>query len=140
MKLLTFVPNAGDAPPRAGAWVDGDIVDIHAALVRSGLDALDIPATLRSMLDLGADGLDLARRGIEIGQRAPVDERVRWGRDAVRLLPPIPDPHLFFCVGKNNKSHLDELVRNQLIKEIPREPTGFVKLNSAMVGDGASVV
>jgi 2-keto-4-pentenoate hydratase/2-oxohepta-3-ene-1,7-dioic acid hydratase in catechol pathway len=58
----------------------------------------------------------------------------------VRLLPPIPDARLFFCVGKNNKSHLDELVRNNLIKEIPKEPTGFVKLSSVMVGDDAAVV
>ena len=60
--------------------------------------------------------------------------------DQLRLLPPIPNPNLFFCVGKNNKSHLEELVRNQLIKEIPKEPTGFVKLNSVMVGDNAAVV
>ena len=58
----------------------------------------------------------------------------------MRLLPPIPDARLFFCVGKNNKSHLDELVRNNLIKEIPKEPTGFVKLSSVMVGDDAHVV
>jgi 2-keto-4-pentenoate hydratase/2-oxohepta-3-ene-1,7-dioic acid hydratase in catechol pathway len=58
----------------------------------------------------------------------------------VRLLPPIPDPHLFFCIGKNNKTHLEELVRNQLINEIPKEPTGFVKLSSVLVGDDAAVV
>src|SRR5947208_15645113 len=33
-----------------------------------------------------------------------------------------------------------ELVLNQLSTEIPKEPTGFVKLNSVMVCDGAAVV
>ena len=140
MRLLTFVPNARDSVPRVGAWLDGDIVDVGAALLRSGADAAKVPTSLRSLLALGAEGLALARRAIEVAQRPAVDERVRWTRGAVRLLPPIPDAHLFFCVGKNNKSHLDELVRNQLIKEIPKEPTGFVKLNSAMVGDEARVV
>src|SRR5215471_14681116 len=139
MKLVTFVPTAGESTPRVGAWLDGDIVDIGAALLASGADRAGVPDSLRSMLALGANGLALAQRGIEHARRLAVDDRVRWSRGAVRLLPPVPDPHLFFCVGKNNKSHLDELVRNQLIKEIPKEPTGFVKLNSAMVGDRASV-
>jgi 2-keto-4-pentenoate hydratase/2-oxohepta-3-ene-1,7-dioic acid hydratase in catechol pathway len=139
MKLLTYVPTTGESTPRVGAWLDGDIVDLGAALLSSGVDPAGVPSSLRSMLALGADGLALAQRGMEAARRLAVDDRVRWTRGAVRLLPPIPDPHLFFCVGKNNKSHLDELVRNQLIKEIPKEPTGFVKLNSAMVGDRASV-
>jgi acylpyruvate hydrolase len=65
---------------------------------------------------------------------------VRFERDHITLLPPILNPNVFFCVGKNNKSHLEELVQHQLIKEIPKEPTGFVKLNSVIVGDDAQVV
>ncbi|HET7032821.1 MAG TPA: hypothetical protein VFJ48_06825, partial [Casimicrobiaceae bacterium] len=86
MKLLTFVPNR-DSVQRVGAWLDGDIVDVGAALSRSGADAAKVPTSLRSMLALGAEGLALARRGIEVAQRAAVDERVRWTRGAVRLLP-----------------------------------------------------
>jgi 2-keto-4-pentenoate hydratase/2-oxohepta-3-ene-1,7-dioic acid hydratase in catechol pathway len=57
----------------------------------------------------------------------------------VILLPPIPDPNMFFCVGKNYRDHLAELVRTSLIREIPDEPTGFLKLNSVLVGDNAQV-
>jgi 2-keto-4-pentenoate hydratase/2-oxohepta-3-ene-1,7-dioic acid hydratase in catechol pathway len=136
MKLLTFIDKDRDATPRVGAWLEGDIVDLAAA--SGGRTAF--ATSLRSLLAAGAEGLAAARRSIEAASRAKPADGVRLKRDRVTLLPPIPDPNVFFCVGKNNKSHLDELVRNQLIKEIPKEPTGFVKLNSVMVGDDAQVV
>ncbi len=43
----------------------------------------------------------------------------------VKFLPPIPDPSKFFCVGKNTKKHREELLANQMLTEIPKEPTGF---------------
>ena len=137
MKLLTFIDKDRDATPRVGAWLDGDIVDLAAA---SGGGRTAFPTSLRSLLAAGAEGLAAARRSIEAASRAKPADGIRLNRDRVTLLPPILDPNVFFCVGKNNKSHLEELVRNQLIKEIPKEPTGFVKLNSVMVGDDAQVV
>jgi len=135
VKLLTFSRAEAGARPRLGAWLDGDIVDLESAL-----DGVEFATSLRSLIAAGASGLALARRAIDAAANARAGEEIRLRRDQVRLLPPIPDARLFFCVGKNNKSHLDELVRNQLIKEIPREPTGFVKLSSVMVGDDARVV
>jgi 2-keto-4-pentenoate hydratase/2-oxohepta-3-ene-1,7-dioic acid hydratase in catechol pathway len=58
----------------------------------------------------------------------------------VGFLPPIPDPSKFFCVGKNNRKHREELAANKMLTEIPNEPTGFIKLNSTMSGDGDEVV
>src|SRR6185369_6196927 len=49
------------------------------------------------------------------------------------------DPGKFFCVGKNNREHLEELRRNKMLTETPTEPTGFLKLNAALVGDEARV-
>ena len=137
MKLLTFVHKGREATPRVGAWLDGNIVDLAAA---SGDGRTDFPTSMRSLLAAGAEGLAAARRAIEAATRTSSGDGVRLKRDQVILLPPILDPNVFFCVGKNNRSHLEELVRNQLIKEIPKEPTGFVKLNSVMVGDDAQVV
>ncbi len=136
MKLLTFTH--ADAGPRIGAWLDGDIIDLEAAHreVHSKSDAF--PDSLKSLIASGSTGMAVARRAIEAGSTTRAGALLR--RDQVRLLPPIPDARLFFCVGKNNKSHLDELVRNNLIKEIPKEPTGFVKLSSVMVGDDTAVV
>jgi 2-keto-4-pentenoate hydratase/2-oxohepta-3-ene-1,7-dioic acid hydratase in catechol pathway len=58
---------------------------------------------------------------------------------AIRFLPPIPDSDKLLCVGKNYSSHLEELKRNDLIKEMPQEVTGFIKLNSSLVGHNAKV-
>jgi acylpyruvate hydrolase len=141
MKLLTFVHRDSDARLRVGAWRDGDIVDLQAATRPLGDSAHDrFPNSLKSLIAAGAAGLAAAQRALDAAARATVGDGVCLRRDQVRLLPPITDPNIFFCVGKNNKSHLEELVRNQLIKEIPKEPTGFIKLNSVMSGDDAAVV
>lgn len=58
----------------------------------------------------------------------------------VKFLPPIPDPSKFFCVGKNNKRHREELAANKMLTEVPNEPTGFIKLIDTMSGDGDEVV
>ncbi|HSC99178.1 MAG TPA: fumarylacetoacetate hydrolase family protein [Casimicrobiaceae bacterium] len=137
MKLLTFIDKNSDATPRVGAWLDGDVIDLAAA---SRDSSTGFPSSLRALLTAGAEGVAAAKCSIEAGSRARPGDGLRFKRDHVRLLPPILDPNVFFCVGKNNKSHLEELVQNQLIKEIPKEPTGFVKLNSVMVGDDARVV
>ena len=57
----------------------------------------------------------------------------------LKFLPPIPDPSKFFCVGKNNKKHREELAANKMLTEVPNEPTGFIKLISTMSGDGDEV-
>jgi 2-keto-4-pentenoate hydratase/2-oxohepta-3-ene-1,7-dioic acid hydratase in catechol pathway len=140
MKLLTFIRNKPDAKPTVGAWLNGEIVDLGAAAatVNRGHDGL--PDSLRALIAAGPAGLAAAKRGLDAAMTAKAGDGIRLRREEVQLLPPIPDARLFFCVGKNNKSHLEELVRNQLIKEIPKEPTGFVKLSSVMVGDDAAVV
>jgi 2-keto-4-pentenoate hydratase/2-oxohepta-3-ene-1,7-dioic acid hydratase in catechol pathway len=140
MKLLSFIRGEPDAKPRVGAWLDGDIVDLEAAGALANRAHDGFPHSLRSLIAAGLSGFAAARRSLDTATRAKAGDGIRLRREDVRLLPPIPDSRLFFCVGKNNKSHLEELVRNQLIKEIPKEPTGFVKLSSVMVGDDAAVV
>ncbi len=138
MKLLTFIDKDRDATPRVGAWLDGDIVDLAAA---SGGGRTAFPTSLRSLLAAGAEGLarrETQHRGSLSRQAGGWHSAKTRPGHAAAADPRIPN--VFFCVGKNNKSHLEELVRNQLIKEIPKEPTGFVKLNSVMVGDDAQVV
>ena len=140
MKLLTFTGIEPGARPRIGSWLDGEIVDLEAAQRRAHPEDDAFPESLRLLIAAGPSGLAAARRALDAASIAHAGSGIRLRRDQVRLLPPIPDANLFFCVGKNNKSHLEELVRNQLIKEIPKEPTGFVKLSKVMVGDGAKVV
>ena len=123
MKLGTFKRSADDEP-RVGALVGEGLVDLTAAM---GV------TSLKSLLGHGLAGLQKVRDAIGAQSGKPIPER------EVTLLPPIPDPNMFFCVGKNNREHRDELVRTSLLKEMPDEPTGFLKLNSVLVGQDAEV-
>jgi 2-keto-4-pentenoate hydratase/2-oxohepta-3-ene-1,7-dioic acid hydratase in catechol pathway len=108
--------------------------------VLSGTRMLDLaqcalPAqTMKELLADGPHGLDAVRRLLE----KPRTDALREFADII-FLPPIPDSDKFLCVGKNYRAHLEELKRTDLIKEMPGEPTGFVKLNSCLAGHDAEV-
>lgn len=127
MRLLTFRRKT-DPRPLLGAWLDGDIVDLAAGG--------RVPGSLKALVEAGTPGLDAARRALGAARSG---DGVRLKPADVQILAPIADPGKFLCVGKNNKGHLEELQRNQLIGELPKEPTGFIKLNSVIVGDGEAV-
>lgn len=96
---------------------------------------MNLPSSLKALLHLGPAGLEQVR-----ALHAEADRD--GGRFAshllqegqFRYLPTVPDAEKFFCVGKNYASHLEELKRNDLIREMPEEVTGFVKLNACLVG------
>ena len=121
IRLASFL-SPGDLRPRLGAAEGEELLDLSAA---HGPDwdmrrALQLPINeLREFVAAGKVRLPLAR---------------------CHLLPPIPDPGKIFCVGKNSKVHRAELVREGMLKEDPQEPTGFVKLNEVLVGEGARVI
>jgi 2-keto-4-pentenoate hydratase/2-oxohepta-3-ene-1,7-dioic acid hydratase in catechol pathway len=123
MKLGTF-KRGKDGPARVGALAGDGLVDLTDAIGAT---------SLKSLLGEGLAGLGKVREAVQRARGETIPER------DVTLLPPIPDPSMFFCVGKNNREHLEELVRTNLIKEIPDEPTGFLKLNSVLVGQDAEV-
>jgi len=137
MRLITF--SLDDGAARIGARLGDRILDIGAASRAAGETAA--PETMKSLLAGGAAALDRVRKLIAAAQDGPQrfaaalhDER------AIRYLPPIPDADKFLCVGKNYRQHLEELKRNDLIRELPREPTAFIKLNSCLAGHNARVV
>jgi acylpyruvate hydrolase len=134
MRLATFIDPSGVGGPRFGIVQGERIVDVVAAA-----DALHeaAPATsVKSALTSGPQTLAalaaLVERAAAKGLHRPLA--------GLKFLPPIPDPSKFFCVGKNNKKHREELVANRMLTEMPNEPTGFIKLVDTMVGDGAEVV
>ena len=136
MRLATFsVPEDGHAP-RVGVLWKNRILDL-AQCAQAIEPGLPFPSSMRKLLD---DGLARARRLLEqVADDKELAARASFDTDAITLLPPIPDADKFLCVGKNYRSHLDELKRTDLIKELPQEPTGFVKLNSCLVGQDAEV-
>jgi acylpyruvate hydrolase len=134
MRLATFVdPRAGN-DARFGILSGENIVDVVAAA-----DALHraVPATsVKSALTSGAHTLAALKELVSAAERAKLAHPLA----GLKFLPPIADPSKFFCVGKNNRKHREELAANKMLTEVPNEPTGFIKLTSTMSGDGDEVV
>ncbi len=136
MRLITYYQQGG--LPRIGVRVGHRVLDIEAG---SRVDGEPLPGTMKTLLREGRGALSRVQALAKAAQTnagrfagAMVEER------AIRFLPPVPDADKFLCVGKNYRSHLEELKRNDLIKEMPEEPTGFIKLNSSLVGHNTKVV
>jgi 2-keto-4-pentenoate hydratase/2-oxohepta-3-ene-1,7-dioic acid hydratase in catechol pathway len=134
MRLATYVDPSLNYDARFGIISGDHIVDVVAAantLHRA------VPATsVKIALTSGAQTLSA------LGELVAAAEKAKLLRplSGMTFLPPIADPSKFFCVGKNNKKHREELAANKMLTEVPNEPTGFIKLVSTMTGDGAEVV
>ena len=137
MRLITFSLR-GAGSPRIGVRVARQVLDLAAAAGVAGEPAP--PARMKDLLAAGDPAMKQVRKlsaeahadraGFAAGL---LDER------EIRYLPPIPDADKFLCAGKNYRTHLEELKRNELLTETPQEPTGFIKLNSCLCGHNARV-
>jgi 5-carboxymethyl-2-hydroxymuconate isomerase/acylpyruvate hydrolase len=138
MRLITFqLP--GDTAPRLGVRVADRVLDITAAGAIASQAGQ--PASMKALLAAGPEALDALRQLSEAAQADSMRYAAAWHAEAgITYLPPIPDADKFLCVGKNYRTHLAELQRTNLIKEIPQEPTGFIKLNSCLAGHRQAVV
>jgi 2-keto-4-pentenoate hydratase/2-oxohepta-3-ene-1,7-dioic acid hydratase in catechol pathway len=141
MRLITFTnPNAyNSSVARIGARVADRVLAFSRAAHVAGIP--DLPHSLKDLLAAGPGVMARVRQLVAdaVANRARFDSA--WlDESALVYLPPVPDADKFLCVGKNYRAHLEELKRTNLIKEIPEEPTAFVKLNSCLVGHNANVV
>jgi 2-keto-4-pentenoate hydratase/2-oxohepta-3-ene-1,7-dioic acid hydratase in catechol pathway len=133
MRLATFVDPLRGHDARFGIVSGENIVDVAAAA-----DALHraVPATsVKLALTSGAHTLSALKELVTAAERAKLFHPIA----GLKFLPPIADPSKFFCVGKNNKKHREELAANKMLTEVPNEPTGFIKLTNTMSGDGDEV-
>lgn len=133
MRLATFADPHVSREGRFGIVRGDGIVDVVAAanVLHRAVPATTVKIALTSGAQTIAALEDLADAAEQAKLLRPVS--------GVKFLPPIPDPSKFFCVGKNNKRHREELAANKMLTEIPNEPTGFIKLVSTMSGDGDEV-
>jgi 5-carboxymethyl-2-hydroxymuconate isomerase/acylpyruvate hydrolase len=137
MRLLTF-QHLPDPTPRIGARVGDRVLDLASAARSAGVA---LPPSMRLLLAGGAAAMSQVRELLSEAQAEAPHSASAWTPTAaITWLPPIPDADKFLCVGKNYRSHLAELQRTDLIREIPQEPTGFIKLNACLTGHGAEVV
>lgn len=109
MKLATFTH---DGRTRIGAVEDDQVADLTAA---------GLPADMRSLLALGAEGLKRAAAARDAAPRFPLS--------SVRLEPPVPNPSKFLAVGLNYEDHVKEVGAKR-----PDFPSCFAKLPNAVNG------
>jgi acylpyruvate hydrolase len=133
MRLATYVDPSLGREARFGIISGKNIVDVVAAADRL---RRAVPATsVKIALTSGAHTLAALQDLVSAAEKAKLYRPIA----GVKFLPPIPDPSKFFCVGKNNRKHREELAANKMLTEVPNEPTGFIKLVSTMSGDGDDV-
>ena len=133
MRLATFIDPSKSHEPRFGIASGDTIVDVVATAERLNRA---VPATsVKAALTSGPHTLTALQDLVSAAVKKKLDRAVT----GLKFLPPIPDPSKFFCVGKNNRKHREELAANKMLTEVPNEPTGFIKLVSTMSGDGDEV-
>ena len=114
MKLVSFEFFAERAP-HAGLLLEDTIVDLAPLGITDSLTAIHA----------GTDALQ---------QAAQMPASSHISPSAVRLLAPIPQPPRIFCIGLNYRDHA---VESKM--EIPKVPTVFLKLPSAVIGPEEAV-
>lgn len=136
MRLLTFTQKGSG--PLIGIRTQDQILDISLAAKIAGES--NIPTNMKALLAAGSECMDRVRH-LNSNALSDLNKfKSAWlDKTSITYLPPIIDADKFLCVGKNYRKHLEELQRTDLIKEIPQEPTGFIKLNSCLVGHQAKV-
>ena len=120
MRLATFADQRLGREARFGIVRGEHIVDVVAAAER--LHRAVPAATVKLALTSGAQTIAALEELAVAAERAKLLRPVA----GLKFLPPIPDPSKFFCVGKNNKKHREELAANKMLTEVPNEPTGFI--------------
>lgn len=138
MRLITFT-RSGSTHPEIGARLPnlaGDQILPFADIAKK-LGIANFPADMKSFLRAGDAVMKQAKSWVASSANY---SSLLIDATNICYLPPITDAEKFLCVGKNYRTHLEELKRTNLIKEIPQEPTSFIKLNSCLSGHEARVV
>src|ERR671915_186736 len=122
MRLVTFRA-AGER--RAGALLDGDVVDLNRA-------DPELPNDVLALLQGGEAALERARRAVGgAGSKAGAVRAV----SEVELLAPIPRPPKIVCVGLNYTDHAAEAGL-----PIRGRPSFFLKAASTVIGTRQPIV
>ena len=139
MKLVTLDIGAAGHP---GVLIDADtIVD----LARAGETIPAVrrsPASIRALLEAGAEGLAHVRRIVTAVEGASAADRrgfadsgVLCARNRTPLRAPVPDPRLILSAGLNYRRHLAEMSGTPE----PRNPTAFIKAACSLTGSGKPI-
>lgn len=117
MRLVSYLTDSG---PRAAGVREGAYVDLNRA-------DPSLPADMKSLFALGAEGLRRSAAAVAKGQ--PINSA------SVKLLAPVPDPEKIICIGLNYADHAAESG-----SEIPSQPVVFSKFLTAVRAHGDPIV
>jgi 2-keto-4-pentenoate hydratase/2-oxohepta-3-ene-1,7-dioic acid hydratase in catechol pathway len=139
MRLITFSRNASSLP-EIGAKINHDGTEfVIPFLELAQLHGFaPFPKDMKSFLEGGEEMMSMVKRWVASPKNSY--EHFLIKTEQIVFHPPLLNAEKFLCVGKNYKTHLAELKRTNLIKELPNEPTGFIKLNSCLTGHKATVI
>lgn len=119
MKLVSF---ESDGRPRFGLVTDGEGV----------VDLVDRMSLLSIAALLAADRLGEAK--------AYSTEKPDHHLDDVVLLPCVPDPRHFYCIGVNYADHLAEVQKAGVSRAKMARPPVFMRYPESMVGHGRDLI
>lgn len=117
MRLVSYLVNG---EPRYGAVVGAGVIDLTR---RIGRDFSDLKALI------AANALTAARE-VMAGQKPD------FALEELILLPPVPAPEKFWCIGVNYAERNAEYKDNS---DLPKYPSLFVRSPSSMVGSGQPI-
>ncbi|MGE0261021.1 MAG: fumarylacetoacetate hydrolase family protein [Alphaproteobacteria bacterium] len=153
MKLyLATTERAGAGCRRLFAEFEGRLVDLRPAYAaraaasgtdcRAAYEMADyfFPASLEDFLARGKDSRaaleevagDIRRRGLA-ALHAPSGQRIDYGIDELRLLPPLKNPSKSFVIGFSDRARIDNVPAADI-------PTAYYKLPQTFVTDGAPII
>ncbi|MBA4188430.1 MAG: fumarylacetoacetate hydrolase [Planctomycetaceae bacterium] len=119
MRLATILTPHG---PRAAIATADGYIDLHAT--DPGL-----PTCVKNLLAASAGIRKIAAETVNC------KNAVKYAANAVKLLPPIPNPSKILCVGLNYRDHAIEGG-----KAIPTEPVLFAKFPNTLIAHGDPIV
>jgi len=140
MRLATFSTIQSPQTALVGVLHNDHLLDLQRASSELDGSQAEFPTTMKALLTLGDAGIQAVRRILDAAQARPeIVAKTGHLLNQVHFLPPIGDTDKFLCVGKNYRTHLEELKRTDLIKEMPEEPTAFIKINDCLTGHDTDV-
>lgn len=118
MRLATILTSQG---PRPAAQIGDRFIDLQAT-------DPSLPLSVKGLLAGGSQSLERALASAKKPGAKSYDQ-------AVKLLPPIPDPEKIICLGLNYRDHAAESG-----VPIPKDPILFSKYSTALIGQGDAIV
>jgi 2-keto-4-pentenoate hydratase/2-oxohepta-3-ene-1,7-dioic acid hydratase in catechol pathway len=135
MRLLTF--NTDDGQHRLAALRDDQVIDLEVWAESAGITARARPLGMLGLIEMGEEGLQLARRAVESSSAELKSYGALVPYDTSRLLAPIPRPTKnIVCLGRNYAQHAAESMRafgeTPPAAARPAFPTYFTKAVTAV--------